>query len=278
MRYITYDNQKVSQIDFFDLLINNLNVNSLIHGRSVLKKDWNHKNIRSPFHRLYFILGGSGTIEGDNVSIDLLPGHVYLIPAGSTWSYSCDSELIQFFIHLKVNLTGGIDIFQNCRDCLVLSYPTEEIRRAIDSVEKGSLGNIISFKSFIFDIIARFVIENQIELEQYIEKNMKYQELFRYIKSRQSAELKVSHVVDYMKTSHSALYKDLKSDTGYSIKYYINKHLTELSCELLLFTELSIKQIAWKLDFKDQYYFSRFFKKQTGSSPLDYRTDNSSKL
>ena len=119
MKIINYDNQNIHQIGYFDFLINNLNVHSLIHGHSTLKRDWLHKNICSPFHRLYFILGGSGTIKNKNRTVSLLPGHVYLIPANSEWSYSCENEMEQFFLHIKINLMNGLDVFQDIKKCLI---------------------------------------------------------------------------------------------------------------------------------------------------------------
>jgi AraC family transcriptional activator of pobA len=78
-----------------------------------------------------------------------------------------------------------------------------------------------------------------------------------------------------MKKSHSALYKKLKADTGVSIKNCIDKKLLDNAREHLLLSGLSIKEIAAVTGFRDQYYFSRFFRKHTGMSPTDYRKRNS---
>jgi len=76
MKVIKYDDQLVAQIEYFDFLINNLNVESLIHGYCSLSRDWIHENITSPFHRLYFILSGSGTLKNTDQTIPLNPGHI----------------------------------------------------------------------------------------------------------------------------------------------------------------------------------------------------------
>jgi AraC family transcriptional activator of pobA len=39
----------------------------------------------------------------------------------------------------------------------------------------------------------------------------------------------------------------------------------------LLYTALSIKEIAYSLGFQDAAYFTRFFKKQAKLSPNDFR-------
>ncbi|NSW89572.1 MAG: helix-turn-helix transcriptional regulator [Firmicutes bacterium] len=44
--------------------------------------------------------------------------------------------------------------------------------------------------------------------------------------------------------------------------------------EELLTSNSSIKEIAYKLKFSDEFYFSRFFKKHTGIPPSKYRIQN----
>jgi AraC-like DNA-binding protein len=39
----------------------------------------------------------------------------------------------------------------------------------------------------------------------------------------------------------------------------------------LTLTQKSVKEIAFELGYKDQFYFSRFFKRLTGVSPEAYR-------
>jgi AraC-like DNA-binding protein len=40
---------------------------------------------------------------------------------------------------------------------------------------------------------------------------------------------------------------------------------------LIQFTEMDIAQIAYQLNFSDPTNFGKFFKKQTGMTPLGYR-------
>ncbi|MBO5908285.1 MAG: AraC family transcriptional regulator [Clostridia bacterium] len=51
---------------------------------------------------------------------------------------------------------------------------------------------------------------------------------------------------------------------------YRNRLLTERAKELLSTTESTVAEIADMLGFSNIAYFSRFFKKQTGTSPSTY--------
>ena len=52
--------------------------------------------------------------------------------------------------------------------------------------------------------------------------------------------------------------------------YVLGKRI-DLSKKLLVDTNLTVKQIADKLCFTDEYYFSNLFKRKVGVSPAAYR-------
>jgi len=71
--------------------------------------------------------------------------------------------------------------------------------------------------------------------------------------------------------SHSTLFRRIKSITGLKVVDFMKKIRLEYAAQLLLKTNLQIKEIAWKIGFEDQKYFSKCFKEQFGSSPSDFK-------
>ncbi len=61
-----------------------------------------------------------------------------------------------------------------------------------------------------------------------------------------------------------------KKTTRSPIGYFISLKM-QRACQMLDFTGMHIKEIAAELDFEDQFYFSRLFRKVIGESPLAYR-------
>ncbi|MGM9735039.1 MAG: helix-turn-helix domain-containing protein [Candidatus Cryptobacteroides sp.] len=57
-------------------------------------------------------------------------------------------------------------------------------------------------------------------------------------------------------------------------KAIIDRHIISEIKLLLTFSDLSIQQIADRLNFPDQSYLGRFFRKATGQSPLEYRKED----
>lgn len=56
-----------------------------------------------------------------------------------------------------------------------------------------------------------------------------------------------------------------------SAKYIIDKHAIQRIKIMLKYSNISIQDISYELNFPDQSFFSRYFKKHTGMSPLEYR-------
>ena len=59
--------------------------------------------------------------------------------------------------------------------------------------------------------------------------------------------------------------------TGETRKEMIDKWIVHEIKLMLMFSDLSLQQIADRMHFPDQSYLGRFFKRHTGSSPLAYR-------
>ena len=52
-----------------------------------------------------------------------------------------------------------------------------------------------------------------------------------------------------------------------------SKQLLEIK-RLLLHTNLGVSEIAHQLNFADQSYFTKFFKKTTGMTPMKFRSES----
>lgn len=62
-----------------------------------------------------------------------------------------------------------------------------------------------------------------------------------------------------------------KAVTGKSTLWFINESIINEARLKLIFTEKTISEIAYELNFTTPNYFSRFFKKQTGLTPKEFK-------
>ncbi len=83
----------------------------------------------------------------------------------------------------------------------------------------------------------------------------------------------VAFYADALCISMSYLASVTRTCVGKTPKYLIDNRLVQEIKIQLAYTELSLQQIASGLNFPDQSYFARFFKRYTGCSPIVYRRE-----
>ena len=81
----------------------------------------------------------------------------------------------------------------------------------------------------------------------------------------------VAFYADELCISMSYLASVTRVTTGETPKQTIDKRIVQEIKILLAFSDLSLQQIADRLNFPDQSYLGRFFKHHTGRSPIAYR-------
>lgn len=83
------------------------------------------------------------------------------------------------------------------------------------------------------------------------------------------------HEVNYYATqlhvTASYLNQVCKKETGKTAGAYIRERLLLESKRMLTLTDVDVKEIAFTLGFNDTSYFSRFFRKYTSLTPMDFR-------
>ncbi len=104
--------------------------------------------------------------------------------------------------------------------------------------------------------------------EQYLPSRFKKMVEREYLKINT-----VSEYADLLAVSAGHLNDIVKKATGKSPKMIISEHITIEAKRLLYHSQLSIKEIASNLNFEESSYFIRFFRKQTGLTPIAFRNN-----
>ena len=87
----------------------------------------------------------------------------------------------------------------------------------------------------------------------------------------ESSILKCKDLADKMNYSESYIRYIFKKDGNVSVQKKINEIRLEKAKRLLSASNAPVTQIAFLLGFNDSNYFSAYFKKHIGLSPLNYR-------
>lgn len=71
--------------------------------------------------------------------------------------------------------------------------------------------------------------------------------------------------------SYTHTYRKIRQETGLSPSMYICKKRLEVACELIEKTDLNMGEIAYKVGFNTQAYFSKCFSDAYNCPPKRYR-------
>lgn len=98
-------------------------------------------------------------------------------------------------------------------------------------------------------------------------------QFFQLLEENYAQNLSINRYAGMLGVTPNHLTQTVKLLTGKTSSQMIKgKQLLEIK-RLLVHTNLSVSEIANQLNFDDQSYFTKFFKRETGLTPLQYRSD-----
>ena len=90
--------------------IESLNFQMLNVGLAKHDADWNWQNVVSPFTRIYLVTEGCAKLYLPNRVVDLLSGHMYIVPAHTVHSYECAGKFSHYYLHFYEGFKKETDI------------------------------------------------------------------------------------------------------------------------------------------------------------------------
>ncbi|HTH82912.1 MAG TPA: helix-turn-helix transcriptional regulator [Mucilaginibacter sp.] len=258
-----------------------------------------HRNLHLPhkhsfYHLVFFTKGGgSQTIDFEHVPVK--PFQVYFMIPGQVHNWAFEGEVDGYIINfsvpffqsflLKANYLEEFPFFTGIIKDAVIDVPagqqkkiiglfeeliteTEELRplemdmirsimlQLFISIARLSMGTVnTTIPSYNYTLLRSF--------QKLIEKNYTTIKL-----PKQYAELL------YITPNHlNALCNDV---LGISAGEVIRNRIALEAKRLLINNDLTVLEIANQLNFADNSYFTKFFKKQTGLTPEEFRKTNHS--
>jgi len=262
--------------------------------------DWNWKNIRSPFARLYYVTEGRANIMLPSGMYTLRPDYLYLIPAFTTHSYFCDSPFSHYYIHIYEGLQASRSIL----DKWIIPVEVKAERQDLDLVKRlcemnpffqlshsdpdtydnhQTLANNLQInqnrpfadkvesRGIIFILLSRFL--NKAIPNNHVKDN-RIQQIITYIQDHIHQKIEVGQLSDMAFMSKDHFIRIFKRETGDTPTAYIIKRKMEKAEMMLLTTNMPIKNISDALGYTDFSYFNKTFKMNVGTTPQQYRKVN----
>ena len=223
-----------------------------------------------PHARLLFCLDcGEGTfLEDDGKVICFERGKWLLIPPFLEVRHRHNNSR-HLSLHFSYSLLRGMDILSGMKRVRHASAP-----ELLDMVEKMSPDEPLRFLNAA-NLIVRAVLEKLMPLpETGICNNFKlirYRRLTEWLHLALDPHVSVAEMARVMKLSEQTFARKFAADTGLTPRRFNENIIIDHAVMLLADGSLSVKEIAEKLHFSNEYYFSRFFKRCMNLPPGKFR-------
>lgn len=263
--------------------------------------DWNWKDVRSPFSRLYYVTEGEAKLALPSGTYRLRPGYFYFIPAYTQHSCICDSKFTHYYLHLFEDHQQGPSVLEEidipveveCQDDnVVLLFKRLCELNPFLKIPESNPESYDNHQMIVnnYKLLIKRPFHERVETTGIVYQILSH--VFKHSPDRESInDDRVSQAIKFIRTninkpididmlannacmSKGHFFRVFKNQVGETPNVYITKRKTERAELLLVTTDNSVKAISDELGFEDYSYFIRLFKKQTGLTPQQYREQN----
>lgn len=238
--------------------------------------EWHSENRADNINRLYFVLDGGAYLTVNGKRIDLLPNHIYLIPANLNYSYCCDDYMEKIFVHFSLCIIPNKDLLSDLNKVFVFEADSYGIKQIQDTLYNENMHASMFLKCYIYKLLsdAAKPMDEQIYHDVIIFK--KYSRLYQYITDNLYADVTIEDICRETGFSRRYISYRFKQDTGQTLKEYFTALIVDRLKYMLQCTNMPVKTISAELRFNNEFYCSKFFKKHTGLSPREFRKKHAS--
>ena len=204
---------------------------------------------------------------GERIPRDL--DSVCLIPSHTRVRYKIRDDHTFIAIHFNLTFLSGDDLFRTAST--LFSWRDPELRHSLIELlkpENDTIRGICRLKALLFDLCCR-------RLPEIDERKHRAQEhwlpAIRFMQSHLNASLSVEEIAAACGMRSDLFSRKFKQDMGIPPKRFLENLLSRKLSEEMVSADLSIKELSSKYRFCSEFYFSNFFKRMTGISPLEFR-------
>lgn len=232
-------------------------------------------------YQLVYISEGSGFFETQSVERTIIKAGTMFLLFPNEWHTYCPDPQIgwkQYWIGFKgVNIDARVQNGFLRKECPIFNVGiNEEIvrlyRQAIEAAEheKAYFQQMLAgITNHLLGLMYSLDRNNCLEKDKHLVEQINRARVLMY--ENIEGSLSIQDIVNQLGMGYSSFRKLFKEYTGLSPAAYFQDIKLQHAKELLQTTQLSVKEIAYTLNFESPDYFSTQFKKKTGKRPRDYR-------
>lgn len=270
-------------------------IKALGYGRVTQKAPW-HTGKSLTANLLLYVNSGKFKMQIDGKTYSLCKGDLLCIPDGSLYRPLEVSDLEYFFIHFSADTSaaetedlnlhshpllpdgdygftiwGGdpnltLDLLTRCKE-------NESVR---DIFLKIASLNIKSNRDrqLLDALVRELIIAVSDDSPSGSSLSRLTVKIMDYIDEKYFEDISLSALSEHFGISKSYIARLFKTELHTTSSDHLNRVRVANACRLLRFSDMNIGEISEAVGFKNQYYFTRVFKKELGMTPSEYKKRN----
>ncbi len=233
---------------------------------------WLQARLHTPFWRLYWNLKPGGIIRSAAGEMRLTCGNFVLIPASYEFSTEADVSFDQFYIHFNF-----VDTVKAVGDRI---YTIPGDRFSKDYIEEfvatyRKLENRLRCEMIAHTVLGHALLKCQDGPSiRELPSERRILNCVRFISGHLTEKLDNTRLAERCGLARNAFIRLFSETMEESPQSFIRRKRIEQACHLLHFSNLSLKEIAVRTGFADQYHFSKVFAKLQHNSPQKFRNSH----
>lgn len=225
-----------------------------------------------------YVIAGKGTVVCNGKKYFLKAGDVFYLPSGCSFEQYSDKN--DPWIKVWVNAFGSIipnlmlhynlEEFVHFPDVPVYGFFKKILKTCRDealSLEEKETSVLLTLHELIISL-HKFPANNRLSSTS---KLSDARIIKAYLDNHICDSVRMSDLADLVYKSESQTIRAFKKAYGVTPCNYLTNIRITTAQRLLTETNLSVKEVAFRVGFPDEHYFSHMFKRKTGQSPTDYR-------
>ncbi len=252
-----------------------------LHGAALVR--WHTRRHQHNSHEFHFFLGGRGRFENGNTTHSIRGGALFYSPPQVVHELHPDDPEHPM-AYYAVLFDAAEDIAGTLADArFVEGFPIQlgTRQRLLFEDLKNSFSHPETYRtnaarhqlaSFVYDLYARCVEGRRISLVRD-EYSVHLDRAIAIFQRRIAEPVRLGEVAADLGITGEHLIRLFTQRFGVTPMQFFRRLKLETAGSLLINSDLSVKEISWRLGYANPFHFSRSFKTFTGASPQAFRRD-----
>ncbi|MCG9791585.1 AraC family transcriptional regulator [Flavobacterium algicola] len=242
-----------------------------------VNKRYTKPHRHNKYVELVYFKAGSGYHYMDSTAYEIKPPVLFVINNSDVHHWEIDSLPEGFVIIVKEGFLDKItdkhinqQLFRLKKERLINIQADQTIDKLFElmcfEMKQSSIQKEViegSLKALFAKIIG---YSNRVERLSTTDKAMHFEELLK-----QELRNDVSFYADLLNLNTQQLNALCKKSFSKTASQLIAMHIIQEAKRQLLYTDLTISEVGYSLDFKDVSHFVKYFKRHTGRTPLNFK-------